>query len=90
LSARKAAQWDVERIRRFEEEQRRKRGWISFVEIAEWYSELRVPTTPKKAAAAREQAYSMLERDLFAGNFEEGGCSRVRFVFPGVSWTHGK
>src|SRR6185312_9517749 len=89
-SVRKAAQWDEERIRRFEEEQRRKREWISFVEIAEWYSELRVPTTPKKAAAAREQAYGMLERDLFAGNFEEGGRSRVRFVFPGISWTHGK
>jgi hypothetical protein len=89
-SVRKAAQWDEERIRRFEEEQRRKREWISFVEIAEWYSELTVPTTPKKAAAAREQAYGMLERDLFAGNFEEGGRSRVRFVFPGISWTHGK
>ena len=36
LSFREAAQWDEERIRRFEEEQRRKREWISFVEIAEW------------------------------------------------------
>jgi hypothetical protein len=90
LSARKAAQWDEERIRRFEEDQRRKRDWISFVEIAEWYSGLEVPTNPKKATAAAEQAYRMLQTDLLAGLFEEGGRSRVRFVFPGVSWTHGK
>jgi hypothetical protein len=90
LDARKAAQWDQERIRRFEEEQRRKREWISFVEIAEWYSELRVPTTPKKAAAAREQAYDMLQRDLLAGLFEEGGRSQVLFLCPGVSLSHWK
>ena len=69
LSYREAAQWDEERIRRFEEEQRRKREWISFVEIAEWYSGLEVPTNPKKAAAAAEQAYRMLQTDLLAGAF---------------------
>ena len=90
VSARKAAQWDEERIRRFEEDQRRKREYISFVEIADWYSDLGGPVSSKKAAALREQAYRMLERDLLVGNFEEGGRSRVRFVFSGVSWTHGK
>ena len=90
VSARKAAQWDEERIRRFEEEQRRKREWISFVEIAEWYSGLEVPTNPKKAAAAAEQAYRMLQTDLLAGLFEERGRSRVLFRFPGVDFTHGK
>ena len=75
LSARKAARWDEERIRRFQEEQRRKREWISFAEIAEWLG---------------ENAYNMLERDLLADNFVERGRSRVRFVFPGVSWPHGK
>jgi hypothetical protein len=88
LSARKAAQWDEERIRRFEEEQRRKREWINFAEIADWCSELDGSAVPNEAA--RENAYRMLERDLLAGNFEEGGRSRVRFVFPGVSVTHGK
>ena len=86
----KARQWDFANIRRFEEAQRRKREWINFVEIAEWYSELRLPTTPKKAAAAREQAYSMLERDLLAGLFEEGGRSRVLFLHPGLSVSHWK
>jgi len=86
----KARQWDFANIRRFEEAQRRKREWINFVEIAEWYSELKVPTTPKKAAAAREQAYSMLERDLLAGLFEEGGRSRVLFLHPGLSVSHWK
>jgi hypothetical protein len=85
VSARKAAQWDEERIRRFEEDQRRKRESISFVEIADWYSDLGGPVSPKKAAALREQAYSMLERDLLAGNFEEGGRSQVLFLFPGVT-----
>jgi hypothetical protein len=88
--ARAAKRWDEERIRRFEEDQRRKREYISFVEIADWYSDLGGPVSSKKAAALREQAYRMLERDLRAGNFEEGGRSRVRFVFPGFSWTHGK
>ena len=69
VSARKAAQWDEERIRRFKEDQLRKREWISFVEIAEWYSGLEVPTNPKKAAAAAEQAYRMLQTDLLAGAF---------------------
>ena len=86
----KARQWDFANIRRFEEAQRRKREWINFVEIAEWYSELRGPTTPKKAAAAREQAYSMLERDLLAGLFEEGGRSQVLFLHPGLSVSHWK
>jgi len=90
LSAREAAQWDEERIRRFEEEQRRKREWISFVEIAEWYSDLRGPVSPKKAAALREQAHSMLKSDLLARLFEEGGRSRVLFRLPGVNFTAGK
>src|SRR5262245_15127446 len=32
----------------------------------------------------------MLESDLLAGLFEEGGRSRVLFLFPGVDLTHGK
>jgi len=90
LSFREAAQWDEERIRRFEEEQRRKREWISFVEIAEWYSDLRGPVSPKKAAALREQAHSMLKSGLLARLFEEGGPPRVLFRFPGVDFTRGK
>ena len=90
LSAREAAQGDEERIRRFEEEQRRKREWISFVEIAEWYSDLRGPVTPENAAALREQARSMLKSDSLARLFEEGGRPRVLFRFPGVNFTAGK
>jgi hypothetical protein len=77
LSARKASQWDEDRIKHFEEDQRRKHEWIKFAEIAEEYSERGGPAGPKKAAAAREHAYTMLERDLMAGYFEEGGRSRV-------------
>src|SRR6516162_680357 len=90
LSYREAAQWDEERIRRFKEDQLRKREWISFVEIAEWYSGLEVPTNPEKAAAAAEQAYRILQTDLMARFFEEGRRPRVLFRFPGVDFTHGK
>ena len=89
LSAREAAQWDEDRIRRFEEDQRRKREYISFVEIAEWYSDLAGPVSPKKAAALREQAYRMLESDLLERRFEEDGRF-VLFLHPGVSLTHWK
>jgi len=89
LSARKAAQWDEERIRRFEEDQRRKREYISFVEIAEWYSDLAGPVSPKKAAALHEQAYRMLESDLLERRFEEDDRF-VLFLHPGVSLTHRK
>ena len=88
--AREAMRWDEDRIRRFAETQRHKREWISFVEIADWYSELGGPANPKKAAAAREQAYKMLEQDLLAGLFEKGGRSQVLFRFPGVNLAHGK
>src|SRR5262249_32211451 len=90
VSARNAAQWDEERIRRFKEDQWRKREYISFVEIAEWYPDLAGPVSPTKAAALRERAYQMLESDLLAGYFEEGGRSQVLFLCPGVSVSHWK
>jgi len=40
--------------------------------------------------AARENAYRMLERDLLAGKFEQGGYSQVLFLHPGVTLTHRK
>src|SRR5262249_42977333 len=61
--------------------------WISFAEIAEWFSELG-GCGPNEAA--RENAYRMLERDVLEGRFEEDGRSRVLFLHPGVSPTHGK
>jgi hypothetical protein len=90
LSARNVGRWDEDRIRRFKEEQRWKREYISFVEIADWYSDVGGPVSSKKAAILREHADRMLESDLLAGLFEEGGRSRVLFLCPGVSWTHGR
>jgi hypothetical protein len=83
--AREARQRDEDRIRRFEEVQRRKRNWIKFTEIAEQYSERDGPVAPEKAAAERERACAMLEHDLLAGNFEENGRSQVLFLFPGFT-----
>ena len=83
--AREARQRDEDRIRRFEEVQRRKRNWIKFTEIAEEYSERDGPVAPEKAAAEHERACAMLEHDLLARNFEENGRSQVLFLFPGFT-----
>jgi hypothetical protein len=88
-SARELGKWDEDRIRRFVEERLRRRELISFVEIAEWYSDLIGPAEPKTAAAARERAYAMLEHDVLARSFEENG-PEVLFLHPGVSLTHWK
>jgi hypothetical protein len=65
------------RIRAFTETNRYTRDWINFAEIAEWCSEedgIR-PNEAKRAAA-----YDSLERDLLAGEFVEGGRSRVLYL----------
>jgi hypothetical protein len=53
LSTREVAKWDEDRIRRFKEDQRRKREYISFVEIAEWYSDLAGPVSLPKIISGR-------------------------------------
>jgi tetratricopeptide (TPR) repeat protein len=73
---------DADRIRRFAEVQRRKRRWIRFAEIAEWGSELG-GSGPNEAAC--KNFYTLLQRDLLAGRFEEYGRSQVLFLFPGVT-----
>src|SRR5262245_55959844 len=75
--AREARQRDENRIRRFEESQRRKSKWIKVAEIAEWFSELG-GSGPNEAAL--ENAYTIIERDILAGRFEEGGRSQVLFL----------
>jgi hypothetical protein len=71
---------DENRIRRFEERQLRRRKWIKFAEIAEWYSELGGPGPNEPL---REHAYNLLKLDLLSGVFEEGGRSQVLFLVPG-------
>ena len=82
---REARQRDEDRIRRFEEVQRRKRNWIKFTEIAEEYSERDGTVAPEKAAAERERACAMLGHDVLAGNFEENGRSQLLFLLPGFT-----
>ena len=67
------------RIRAFTETNRYTRDWINFAEIAEWCSEEDgiLPNQKKRAAA-----YDSLARDLLAGEFVEGGRSRVRYLHP--------
>src|SRR5262249_11351205 len=82
LISREARERDENRIRRFEENQRRTRRWIKFSKIAEWVSELG-GSGPNEAA--REKAFTMLQEDLLDGHFGKGDDSQVLFLFPGVS-----
>ena len=79
--SREARERDENRIRRFEENQRRTRRWIKFSEIAEWISELG-GSGPNEAAL--EAAFAMLQKDLLEGHFGEGDDSQVLLLFPGV------
>jgi hypothetical protein len=82
---RETRQRDADRIRRFEEVQRRKRKWIKCGEIPVWISELG-GSGPNEAA--RENAYTIVKEGLLARHFEENGRrSQVLFLFPGVSLT---
>jgi hypothetical protein len=67
---------------RFAEDQRRKREWINFAEIADWCSEVDGSVVPNESA--RASAYEKLQRDLLEGDFEENGRSRVLYLHP---WT---
>ncbi len=60
--------------------QRRRRTWISFREIAEWYAE----RSDRYDAAELDRAYGILQHDLFVGDFEEGGRTQVRYLHPSV------
>lgn len=70
--------WRINRQVRFTWQQERKREWISFREIADWYSEFASHGVPSEAA--RANAYDMLESDLLSGDFEEQGRSRVLYL----------
>jgi hypothetical protein len=74
--------WRTNRIARFTEDQRRKREWINFAEIADWCSEVDGSVVPNESA--RASAYEKLQRDLLEGDFEENGRSRVLYLHP---WT---
>ena len=74
--------WRTNRIARFSENQRRKREWINFAEIADWCSEVDGSVVPNESA--RVSAYAKLQRDLLEGDFEENGRSRVLYLHP---WT---
>jgi hypothetical protein len=65
-------QWRIARIERFVERQRKRRKWINFAEIAEYYTREDQSILP----------IDLLARDLLAGEFEENGRSLVLFLHP--------
>lgn len=64
----------------FAEEQRGRRDWINFRELADWCARRGNPFVPDEAA--RNGAYDLLRDDLLIGEFEEGGKSQVLFLDP--------
>jgi hypothetical protein len=68
----------AERISRFRQDQRRRREWINFSEIAEWYSER--DGSVISSEEAKRSAYQKLLNDLLVGEFDENGRSRVLFL----------
>lgn len=78
---RRRAAW----IERFTVCQIDRRDWISFREIATWYSERggsAVPDEPQRLVA-----YDMLAHDLLDREFQERGTSQVLFLHPAVKFT---
>ena len=72
--------WRIDRFTRFKNRQHRKREWINFREIVDWCSEL--GGTAERDEARRGNAYSWLQEDLLAGDFEDAaGRSRVLYLF---------
>jgi hypothetical protein len=74
--------WRLNRAVLFKWRQLRRRWWIQFHEIVEWYAELNRGSITEEAA--RASAYDKLQRDLLAGEFEEGGRSQVLFLHPDI------
>jgi hypothetical protein len=69
------------KIKSFVEEQRLKREWLSFAEIADSFA--RRDNLVLANEDARLGALDLLCQDLLAGEFEEDGKSRIRFLHPG-------
>jgi len=67
-------------IERFTEDQRRKRNWINFAEIAEWCSDLSGSIAPNDKV--RADAYRKLQQAMLDGDFEQNGLPGVRLLHP--------
>jgi len=76
--AQHARQRRADRIKRFTECQRHIRGWINFAEIADWYADVRRNTTSR--VDGRIEALELLKAAFLAGDFVEGGRSRVLYL----------
>ncbi len=78
LNPARQAEKRINRVLRFRWCQRRKRAWISFLEITEWHTER------SGRFDAGHRAYDMLQRDLLDGDFGEGGRWLVLYLNPHV------
>ena len=67
-------------IARFTACQRRKRGWMSLADVADWSS--REDGSIEPVERKRALAFDLLEKDFLVGEFEEGGRSCVLFLHP--------
>jgi hypothetical protein len=77
--SRQASHRTKTRIERFTQDQRCKRDWINFAEIADSFTDLRPQVSNE---IARADAYRKLQQDLLEGDFEQNGRSAVRLLHP--------
>jgi hypothetical protein len=75
-----ARQWREARLKRFIERQHSLREWICFAEIALRRAEIVGSAVPDEGA--RTLTYDQLVEDHLAGDFEEGGKSRLLYLHP--------
>jgi hypothetical protein len=80
LNPTRPAEKRINSIVGFTRRQRHGRRWINFHDIAEWYAK----HSGRLDAAELDLAYDMLQRDLFFGDFEEGGRSLVLYLNPNL------
>lgn len=73
------------RMQRFTDEQRLRREWIGFEEIADWCA--RVPGDIKPDEERRTLAYTELRKSLMCCEFELAGRSRVLFLSRESPWA---
>jgi hypothetical protein len=77
--------WTKERIETFTKLQRHARKWICFEEIADWCSKEDGSIVP--SAEKRTTAFEVLKADLLEGEFDEGGRTRVLYLYPDTQIT---
>lgn len=72
-------------IKRFVEQQRRLRQWISFPDLADWCTQSTTTASIAEQAKARDLALELLADSILKGEFEHEGRSKILFLHSRVT-----